>query len=62
MNIAYYFIGSLFTFVGIVIYSFFTPPAGIILNNELVIKYGIISLIAGLCFFLTDWVMQKASK
>lgn len=63
MNIIFYLIGSFFTFLGIIIYNFFDESGGgsgtLVLNNEILIEYGILALIAGLAFFVTDYLFKR---
>jgi hypothetical protein len=62
MNIIYYAVGSFVTFIGIIIYRFFAGSGVVVLNNTTIIEYGITALIAGVSFFVADYLMSKAKS
>jgi hypothetical protein len=62
MNIIYYVLGAVFTFIGQIIYGYFANGGNYTLNQPIVISLFIISTIAGISFFLADYIMHKVSK
>lgn len=62
MNILYYLVGSVSTFLGILIYKFFSQNGSLLLNSDIVIDNAIIAGVAGVAFFATDYLMSKAKS
>jgi hypothetical protein len=62
MNIIYYVLGAAFTFIGQVIYRYFAGGSVLVLDQAAVFQLLIISSIAGISFFIADYIMHKVSK
>jgi frataxin-like iron-binding protein CyaY len=62
MNVIYYVLGAIFTFVGQVVYSYFRNGGQVVLNSQSVTQLFIVSAIAGISFFLADYLMSRVSK
>jgi hypothetical protein len=62
MNIVYYVLGSVFTFVGQVVYAYFRNNGVVTLNQASVVQFFLIAAIAGVSFFLADYLMSRVSK
>lgn len=61
MNFVYYLVGAFFTLIGIIVYKYIINGA-VTINTPFITEFGLISLIAGLAFFLADWLLQKVGK
>jgi len=61
MNILFYVIGSFITFLGIVTYKFISNNASLTLNQANVLDMAITAAIAGVAFFITDYISKKKS-
>lgn len=62
MNVIYYVLGSIFTFVGQVVYNYFRNGGLVVLDSNTVTQLFVVSAIAGVSFFLADYLMSRVSK
>ena len=61
MNFVYYLVGAFFTLIGIIIYKYIANGA-VTISTPFITEFGLIALIAGLSFFLADWILQKVGR
>ncbi len=59
MNIFYYLVGAFITFIGVITFRIIEGSGIYELNPNNLIENGIISLIAGISFFMADYFMKK---
>ena len=62
MAIIYYLVGAAMTFVGTIIYRYVSGNGVYILNQVNVTDTLFMSLVAGVSFFLADFIMSKTKN
>lgn len=62
MAFIYYLVGAAVTFVGTIIYRYFSNNGVYVLNQTNVSDTLFMSLVAGVSFFIADFIMSKTKS
>lgn len=62
MAFIYYLVGAAVTFVGTIVYRYFSSGGSYVLNQITVNDTFFLSLVAGVSFFIADFIMSKTKS